>query len=148
MADRAMLTLARLRRAERTRARSAAQTRSEAEDGKVRLFCFAMQRRWLPWNLRDNPPVENSRGAAIAGPGRSPPDRTLEGRGRASTQQCGPRLTGHDDIDFEGLRLSCVTSHRKQEANDVMGHEPAPQDCSEVANAEGLQILVKVAKPG
>ena len=61
MADRAMLTLARLRRAERTRARSAAQTRSEAEDGEVRLICFAMQRRWFPWNLRDNPPVENNR---------------------------------------------------------------------------------------
>src|SRR6516225_6900640 len=41
-----------------------------------RLFCFAMQ--------RPEGPAENSRNSAIAGPGRLPSDRPLEGRGRAA----------------------------------------------------------------
>ena len=37
--------------------------------------------------------------------------RPLDGRSRGSTPRPGPRLTGHDDFDFEGLRLSCVSGH-------------------------------------
>jgi hypothetical protein len=49
--------------------------RSAAEDGGRRLFCLAMQSRALPGGGKWPP-------TAVAGPGRLPSDRPLEGRER------------------------------------------------------------------
>jgi len=101
-----------------------------------RLFCFAMQ--------RPEGPAENSRTSAIAGQGRLPSDRPLEGRGRASPAK-GRRdravgVDGNQTRLFDGGR-------QEQKAGDVLRCELNPHRYPEGIEAEDVQILVEVAQP-
>jgi hypothetical protein len=93
-----------------------------------RLFCFAMQ--------RPEGPAENSRTSAIAGPGRLPSDRPLEGRGR------GPRRHWMPATDLltsmEGKTRLSERCRRQEEAVDVLRCELNPQRCSESVKAEDV----------
>jgi hypothetical protein len=81
---------------------------------------------------------------AIAGPGRLPSDRPLEGRGRAS-----PALGRRDrtvGVDGSQTRLF-DRGRREQKAGDVLGCQLNPQRYAEGIEAEDMQILVEVTRP-
>ena len=102
-----------------------------------RLFCFAMQ--------RPAGPAENSRTAAIGGPGRLPSDRPLEGRGRGSPA-LGRPATELSTLIGAKRRLN-DSGRQEQEAGDVLRCKLNPQRCSEGIEAKDVQILVEIAQP-
>jgi hypothetical protein len=72
----------------------------------VRLFCFAVQ--------RPEGPAENSRTSAIAGPGRLPSDRPLEGRGRGPRRHWMPATDLLTSMEGKRGYPTAVAAKRKR----------------------------------
>jgi len=94
-------------------------------------------------------PAENSRDLAIAGPGRLPFDRPLEGQGRDSVRQyTDVAPTSDSDTKFKSSGTSPIPGGLRKEAGDVVWQKLHEHRCPKFFKAELPQILVEVTEPG